>query len=405
MQPAELQPASFATYPPQARALALAHLDVLRQLPLVFVPLLLREWIGYDWRLPAEKGLLDRQISVLSALSPAQLEKLLTGFRSLALSPELLQTDWVTDPGKFMEMLTAYLWSSQQMERFRALATDYQTAIDRLQPAPAPGHPRLGLVAIGAGTVRATEPLFSKLKPYGTHFTAVQPLGGWETLQAKTEERARSADQGNGNDFRHWLISGFSSGRSTPGMATVSYAGLQDAREALLRVIGRAMTSGNMGPEEMRSLLARLTPSDVGLAETGAAGVLNRFQLSLLTEGSGTQIFSTTFVQWAARECIRRAEPETVLLRFSPRQQERSMNEMLMNAGPRSVDAAGSLVDADMAAYYTWIELRRLSGSDGLRFLVWYEDHQEAVLIGPGLPRGTASDSHMKMDQLLKLLA
>ena len=29
-------------------------------------------------------------------------------------------------------------------------------------------------------------------------------------------------------------------------------------------------------------------------------GVLDHFQVSLLTQGSGTQIFSTTFVQWAA---------------------------------------------------------------------------------------------------------
>ena len=31
----------------------------------------------------------------------------------------------------------------------------------------------------------------------------------------------------------------------------------------------------------------------------GDNGVLNRFELSVLTEGSGTQMFSTTFVQWS----------------------------------------------------------------------------------------------------------
>ena len=41
--------------------------------------------------------------------------------------------------------------------------------------------------------------------------------------------------------------------------------------------------------------------------------MLNRFQLSLLTEGSGTQVFSTTFVQWAAREALRRAQPLTLV--------------------------------------------------------------------------------------------
>ena len=39
--------------------------------------------------------------------------------------------------------------------------------------------------------------------------------------------------------------------------------------------------------------------------------VLERFKVSLLTEGSGTQIFSTSFAQWAAREALRRAQPLT----------------------------------------------------------------------------------------------
>lgn len=405
MQPKDLKAASFSTYPPQARALALVHLDLLRELPLVFVPLLLRDWIGYDWRLPAERNLLERQIAALTKLTAPELDKLLGGFRSLALSPELTQADWVTDPGGFMEMLTAFLWSSHQMERFRTVATEYQASIDHLQPAAGPAQPRLGLVAIGAGTASAAEPLFSKLKPYGTHFTAVQPMGGWEAMEAEAAERARAGAEKNQDNFRHWSISGFSSGTPTPGLVNVSYADLENPRKALLQVVARAMNSGSMGPEEMRSLLARLAPADVELSDAGAAGVLNRFQLSLLTEGSGTQIFSTTFVQWAARECIRRAEPETVLLRFSPRQQERSMNEMLMGAGPVAVDALGSLVDADMAAYYTWINLRRLSGSDNLRFMVWHENHREALLVGPGLPQGTLSDSSMKVSQLLKLLA
>ncbi len=402
MQPQDLTAASFSSYPPQARVLAFAHLALLRTLPLVFAPLLLREWIGYDWRLPAERKLLERQIAGLSGLSPAASAEFFAGFRSLKLEPELPHSDWVTNPGRFMEMLTAFLWSSHQMDRFRGLATDYQVAIDRLAPAASPLRPRLGMVVLGAGAARPAGSVFSKLKPYGTHFRAVQFAEGWDALEARAVERAQS--DSDLSSFRHWSISGFSSSKSTPGLVQVSYEDLKGARVALLERIQRAMNSGHMGPEEMRSLLARLTPVDVGLSDSGEAGVLNRFQLSLLTEGSGTQIFSTTFVQWAARECIRRAAPETVLLRFSPRQQARSMNEMLTQTGRVALDPAGSLVDADMAAYYTWIDLKRLSGSEEVRFLVWYEDHKEALLVGPGLPRGTISDSPIKMPALLKLL-
>ncbi|HYY70759.1 MAG TPA: hypothetical protein VE734_13610, partial [Terriglobales bacterium] len=83
-----------------------------------------------------------------------------------------------------------------------------------------------------------------------------------------------------------------------------------------------------MGPEALRTLLARLRPRDLGVNEA-TDPVLARFELKLLTEGSGTQIFSTTFAQLAAREALRRAQPLTLLVRFAPRQRQRPMNELL----------------------------------------------------------------------------
>ena len=38
-----------------------AHLDVLRQLPLSFVPSLLREAIEYDFKFPAERSAIDQR--------------------------------------------------------------------------------------------------------------------------------------------------------------------------------------------------------------------------------------------------------------------------------------------------------------------------------------------------------
>src|SRR5437762_11451863 len=103
-----------------------------------------------------------------------------------------------------------------------------------------------------------------------------------------------------------------------------------------------------MGPEALRTFLGQIRPADLGLGETGDA-VLDRFQVKLLTEGSGTQVFSTTFAQWAAREASRRAQPLTLLVRFAPRQRQKPMNEML-SAGHEvaELDPLGSLIDADI---------------------------------------------------------
>ena len=124
--------------------------------------------------------------------------------------------------------------------------------------------------------------------------------------------------------------------------------------------------------------------------------------MSVLTEGSGPQIFSTTFAQWAAREALRRAQPSTLLVRFAPRQRQRPMNEMLSGKQQKvEFDPAGSLVDADMGAFYTWLNQQRLPGSQQSSFLVWFEGHQEALAISPTLPRGTESDSPVDIKGML----
>ena len=132
---------------------------------------------------------------------------------------------------------------------------------------------------------------------------------------------------------------------------------------------------------------------------------MDSFVLRVFTEGSGTQIFSTTFAQWSAREALRRAEPATLLVRYSVRQKQQPMNEMLEDKPlGNDVDPAGSLVDADMGAYYTWLNLQRLPGKGDAGFLAWSEAHQQAVAIGAGLPRGTVSSQPMRLSQLLKMI-
>ena len=156
-----------------------------------------------------------------------------------------------------------------------------------------------------------------------------------------------------------------------------------------------------MGPEALRTILAQLRPADVGLAKSKDP-VLDRFQLKVLTEGSGTQIFSTTFAQWSAREALRRAQPLTLLVRFAPRQRQKPMNEMLSATRDRvELDPVGSLVDGEMGAYYNWLNQLRLPGAEQASFLAWFEGHGHAVVIGPSVPRGTESSSATDFKELL----
>jgi hypothetical protein len=46
-------------------------------------------------------------------------------------------------------------------------------------------------------------------------------------------------------------------------------------------------------------------------------------------------------------------------------------------------DPEGSLINADMGAWYPWLNLRRLPEGERWSFLVWFENHGEAVAVGP----------------------
>ena len=79
------------------------------------------------------------------------------------------------------------------------------------------------------------------------------------------------------------------------------------------------------------------------------------------------------------------------------------MNEMFTPATSEPApDFAGSLVDADFAAFYTWINLNRLTNSEPARFIAWSEAHGQAIAIGPGCPRGAEAPNRTSLVQVLQ---
>lgn len=387
----------FAAYPPQARALAVEHLALLNQLPPVLTLVLLREVIAYDWKFPAERADLQRQFTLLAGLRPAERQQKLSGFAGVRLNADLQRTSFALQPAEVMQRLTAWLWSSGQMDAFRDAAEDYTRYLAQAAPTPRPAKRRLGIVVVGQDA-NPMPGLFAKLRPHGLYLTQVNPQDGLAVLLAAAEARS------SGGRYEHWYVDG-GLGMPADSLTKISYQSLQQPLDLLLRQIQKEIDSGSAGPEALRTRIAELQPKEIGLGGAGSDPVLDRFALSLLTEGSGTQIFATTFVQWAGRECLRRAQPETLVLRYAPRREVQPMNVMLSSAKAVTFDPQGSLIDADMGAYYTWLNMNRLSGADEMGFLAWFEGHGEAVAIGPGLPHGTTSDNRLSMKQVVGLVS
>jgi hypothetical protein len=397
MKPEQMAPRNFCGYPTQGRNLVLAHFDALRQTPLSLLPSLLRDLQEYDWKFPIEQAEIASRIAFIER-RPA----CLADFAHIRLAPRLQDLNWIDEPGRFIGELSAYLWSSHQIDEYSRIASAFVVEFHAAFPPPAPPQPRLVIAVVGRDAAMPGFPLFEKLRKHGCLYTSVAPNGAPQAVSALLSRRiAKSPAYG-----AHWYIDGGTPWPelSCAGLTRLDYPGLAPINRQILRYFLDAIQAGT-GPEILRTRIGRLTPADVDDGKATSDPRLQHFAVSLFTDGSGTQIFSTSFVQWAAREALRRAQPQTLCIRFAPRQRQQAFNTMVrassQTLAPEDVDPEGSLIDADMSAYYAWLELQRLSGAADARFVAWFENHEIAFAAGPGIKPGVENNDQISIAELL----
>ena len=409
MTPGKLQADSFAVYPPQAQALAIEHLDAMKRMPLVLLAALLREVIQYDWSFPAERQQLVRQLDLLGHLDANSFDSLVSPFAEIPLSSELSRFDYLNHPQQFSEKLTAYLWEQHLNDKYHNIAQVYQQYLEKALPQAQPTAPRWTIVVIGKGCQQTNYPLFRHLTPHGMLFTKLDVGGALEVLSSEVISRAHQYPLAYG----HWYIDGgepLSVVAEDSQLTTMSYANLVPAAmrefELLKKFASRGTSNVPIGPEAVASYIVELSPEELALRGGTFDAALRHFEVNVITQGAGCQIFGTTFVQWAARECLHRAQPLTLFARFSTRQSNAPMEQLLTrNPLEQRQEPDGSLIDADMGAYYTWINQSRLPGAQESRFLVWFEDHNLACVVSPNLPGGKTFAESINMRQVLEHMA
>jgi hypothetical protein len=201
MTPDQLTAANFSSYPPQARQFAIAHLALLRQLPIPVAPAFLREIIVFDWRFPAERHTFERQCVWLESLAPEQRARLLAPFQQINMPARLAAKDWLGSPQPFLEELTAYLWSSSQIDAYRRAAQ----ALLAVPLDETPQKDRFVIVVVGKDAIEPSPQLFRKLTPHGVTLRNLQ----WTTetprqLHAALQQRGGSKS----SPYTHWYIDG-----------------------------------------------------------------------------------------------------------------------------------------------------------------------------------------------------
>jgi hypothetical protein len=398
VKPDQLKPEDFERYAPEARAFALKYIALLQRLPLAICPSFLEQIQQLDSSFPAERAALRRTCDFLLHLSVDRLATLTQPFQQIRLSSQIEKKDWVHAPAEFIPALTAELWSSGQIDRFRAASVALFAAV----PVAEEQAERLTLVVLGLDAPAPASTVLRKLGRKGVTLTALEA----EDMPRQIFAAFRRHAEDSGEPYAHWYVDGGDpwkdSYRTIAGTVAISYPEMDPIRVQTLSRMEEIVRSGSAGAEEMRARLAAMTPQELGTDRVTSDPVLRRFYTELFTLSSGPQIFSTTFVQWAGRELARRAQPRTLLLRYAPRQRYQAFNEMLHEAEPASLDPEGSLRDAEMGAYYTWIEMNRITAAGKGSCVAWLEGTSRAVIIGNSAPAGTESSSPLNLQRALK---
>jgi hypothetical protein len=378
-----------------AAALAREHGAVLARLPATvqaFVLVELQKW-------PTLFGAEQRyQRALLLQLSRGATSDLVATLSDIARVEEDAGIGKIAhgDPARFQD-------DAQALLRKHRLVSPWRSAVDRLfqqiQPAIEtelypPDAPRRLIVQIyGANIAMEPDTIWSRFKRSGARvpldLTATRSSQDFLTAlfgaSPGTVEPAffAAAQEAAGHEpLDVWMIESHEALHALwdrnsmrgPGMAltALSYDRLAGYRNDLMRALYSKIQSGVESPQAFaayaRSL--RLPPRPGALSLD--SDLLQAFVRDTLLSGNGTLIVNNTFVEWAAAQALRRAQPRILVTRFGVRDKFKPFASMLLfsqarptDQMPAQPDPAGSFVDVEQLSYYVWLNAEKSAAYRG----------------------------------------
>ena len=86
----------------------------------------------------------------------------------------------------------------------------------------------------------------------------------------------------------------------------------------------------------------------------------------VLLTGNGTLFVNNTFVEWAAAQALRRAQPRVLVARYGVRDKLKPFSSLLLFSQPLTSDVipliedpVGSFIDVEQLAYYVWVHAEK----------------------------------------------
>lgn len=375
----------------EAASLAREHEEGLRRLPLTVQAFILVDLQKWAVLFPAEQRYQRALLGHLSGLSPAALSEL-CGDISKVESDAAVDRIGERSPDRFQDQAQAAL-------RKQNLVTAWRRAIDglfahvdpaieaRLYPPDAPR--RVVLQVYGDAIAVQPDRLWKRFAAAGTRI----PLNLAEVRNSPAYLRSlfgvTSGDSGASlfQGFRSavadrsepagtdaWIVESHGvlhdlvgkdpdAGRWLTGL---SYERLLPYRDALMRALFSKVQSGVESPQAFAAYARGLTLAPEPGVLLNPANIMQSFVRDVLLTGNGTLFVNNTFVEWAAAQAIRRAQPRLLVTRYGVRDKLKPFSSLLLFSQPRTSDVIplvedplGSFIDVEQLVYYVWVHAEK----------------------------------------------
>jgi hypothetical protein len=315
-----------------------------------------------------------------------------------------------SDPRRLQDATQSLLRRQGMLPRWRheidQVFQSLQPGIEqRLYPRDAPR--RVVVILYGQGIAIQRDKLWARLRGLGIRVplrldgaTASEPFLRALFAAGSNETLVSSLGLGLGD---LWLVEAGESlhrlfeGRPGPAIG-LSYARLQSYRETLARSLYEKVLGGVSGPQELAAYVRELDlpPPQGALLHSDA--LLRAFVRDVLLGGNGTLLVNNTFVEWAAVQALKRAQPRLLVARFGVRDKMKPFSSLLLFASPRPTDQIpiledpfGSFVDVEALSYYVWLNAEKSAAYRGKTlYLLLAEGVDEMLAIRPD-PSGSAA--------------
>jgi len=410
----------------EAATLARTHGEALARLPATvhaFVLVELQKWpvlFGPEQRY--QRALLEH----LSHLPGRELDDAVAGIARVEADAGANRIG-ERNPARFQD-------EAQALLRRRGLTVAWRTAVDgffqtidpvlesELYPADAPR--RLIVQLYGSGIAIQREKLWARFKGAGVRvplnledatgterflealFGSREPVNTAPALFAAAIESAKLTP------FDAWLIEshealhalletsdGNGRASSTGPLTGLSYDRLRAYRSELTRALNSKIQSGVESPQAFAAYARSLQIAPPAGALPYSADALVAFVRDVLLTGNGTLLMNNTFVEWAAIQALRRAQPRILVTRFGVRDRLKPFSSMVLFSQPRASDhipvapdPGGSFIDVEQLSYYVWLNAEKNPAYRRKTLYVFLaEGVDEMLVIRSDLPGAKAS--------------